>query len=194
MSTNQPPQLAAPGAGLPSAERLIASKGFALKCKMGSAQAFLDGFRDEQAKIQTLLDSCSPTHRGTQVLVPRLRGMEDSSRYWSVWMTLEHLRIVNAGIGAFISDLTQGRLPAGTLSTADVKPAPTVTESVEKAFQAGCEDFLREVSEAGDLKTAERYPHPWFGPLDAYRWLALASMHMGIHRRQIEAIVRDLNS
>jgi hypothetical protein len=29
------------------------------------------------------------------VLIARPRGLEDSSRYWSVWMTLDHLRIVH---------------------------------------------------------------------------------------------------
>lgn len=194
MPTTNPPQLAAPGAGLPSAERLIAGKGFALKCRMGNTKSFLVGFRAEQSKIQELVKSCPPEKRQTQVLIPRLRGMEDSSRYWSVWMTLEHLRIVNSGISAFIIDLTEGRIPEGELSTADVKPDPEVTESVEASFEAGCQGFLLDVSNAGDLKTAESYPHPWFGPLDAYRWLGLASMHMGIHRGQIEAIVHDLNS
>jgi len=48
------------------------------------------------------------------------------------------------------------------------------------------------VSAAGNLKTALRLPHPWFGPLDAAGWHALAAGHMAIHRVQIERILQGL--
>ena len=126
-----------------------------------------------------------------RVLIRRLPGMEDSSRYWSVWMTLDHLRIVHGGMDRIIGDLTNGRMPEGIASTATVKPSPEATRGVIAAFRKSCDALLETVAAAGNLKTRLRYSHPWFGPLDAYGWHALAAGHMGIHRAQIERIIRE---
>jgi hypothetical protein len=48
------------------------------------------------------------------------------------------------------------------------------------------------VAGIADLKTALRFPHPWFGPLDAAAWHALSATHLGIHRDQIAEITRRL--
>ena len=191
MSTE--PKLAAPGAGLPAPQLFVARKLFALKCRMGKRSAFLDHFREEQLKIRSLLDTCAPEKRGERVLVPRMRGLEDSSRYWSLWMTLDHLRIVNDAIAGTMEQLCQGNVPPDQLSTADVKPDPQVSEVIETDFEQSCDEFLKRITSMGELKNTVRYHHPWFGPLDAFQWLALASMHMSIHRAQIAAILRHLN-
>ena len=36
------------------------------------------------------------------------------------------------------------------------------------------------------------YAHPWFGPLDARGWQALAAFHLDLHRVQIERILAGL--
>ena len=186
------PKLAAPGAGLPAPELFVAKKLFVLKCRAGSRGKFIADFKDERAKIKALLDTCSSERRGERVLIPRLRGLEDSSRNWSIWMTLDHLRIVNRGVGAFVSELIQERVPGELIGTADLKPSPGVTEAVESEFEKSCDEFLDHLANPGELKTKAVYPHPWFGPMDAFQWLALASMHMGIHRKQIAAIISGL--
>ena len=48
--------------------------------------------------------------------------------------------------------------------------------------------------EWGPPQTAARYRHPWFGPLDAAGWHALAATHMGVHRRQLERILAALDA
>ena len=193
MNATTGPKLAAPGAGLPAPEFFVARALFALKCRTGSRDAFIAGFREERAKIRALVDSCPPARRGDRVLIRRLRGMEDSSRHWSVWMTLDHLRIVNGGIAAVIGELGRGRVPEMQVGTADVKPDPAVTAAVEDEYERSCDGFLDQVGKVADLKAGPRHPHPWFGPLDGFRWLAIASIHMGIHRAQLAAIIRGLN-
>jgi hypothetical protein len=47
---------------------------------------------------------------------------------------------------------------------------------------------LRPRLEATDL-TSGHYPHPAFGPLDAYQWLAMIGLHEGRHLRQIESLI-----
>ena len=192
MTTSSFPKLAAPGSGLPGPETFIARKMFGLKCRSGSREAFIESFQHEQRQIESILAQSPEKRRHEPILVPRGRGMEDSSRYWSIWMTLDHLRITNEAFTHFIRELCSDRVPEGEVRTADVKPDPQVDASIEKNFATSCKDLLELLDNCSNLKTAKTYPHPWFGPLDAYRWLALASMHMSIHRKQLAAILERL--
>lgn len=186
------PSLAAPGAGLPAPELWIARGLFRLKRLFGSREAFTARFEQERAAIRDVIARCPVERRGDQVLIPRLRGLEDSSRFWSAWMTLEHLRITNTVFAMVIKSLAHGKVPAKKASTADVKPRAELTADVEVAYEASCDAVLSTVAAIADLKTAAKYAHPWFGPLDAAGWHALAATHMGIHRAQIEQIVKSL--
>ena len=78
------------------------------------------------------------------------------------------------------------------LSPADVMPDPGVTAAVESAYEESCNRLLAVVAGVPDLKTAVRYAHPWFGPLDAFGWHAMSGAHMGIHRAQIARIIAGL--
>lgn len=49
--------------------------------------------------------------------------------------------------------------------------------------------MLATLSTVRNFKTRARFPHPWFGPMDAHGWHALAGGHMSIHRVQIERIL-----
>jgi hypothetical protein len=115
---------------------------------------------------------------GQRVLIRRLPGLEESSRYWSVWMTLDHLRIVHVSMREAIRALTNGVMPAGTASTAAVKPNPNVAGAVVAEYEKSCDELLATVATARNLKTALRFAHPWLGPLDAAGWHALAAGHI----------------
>jgi len=193
MSTSSDPQLAPPGAGLPTIELWVARLLFALTRRRGNRESFVAKFKQERAAIRALVDSCPETQRGEQVLIARLRGLEDSSRNWSVWMTLDHLRITNTALTRVITALTQGHVPPGKASTAAVKPSASVTATVEADFERSCDGVLAAITEAPDLKTTARFAHPWFGSLDALGWAAMAGTHMGIHRAQIQSILLGLD-
>jgi hypothetical protein len=53
------------------------------------------------------------------------------------------------------------------------------------AFEA-----LRPRIERADLSAAT-YPHPSFGPLNLYQWLAFVGIHEERHLNQIERLLRD---
>ena len=185
---NSEPTLAAPGAGLPALELFIARRLFALKRRFGNRAGFTAQFSKERSAIRALIDAIPVADRDKRVLIPRLRGLEDSSRYWSVWMTLDHLRITNLVFTGVILGLCAGRIPPGKADTASVKPDPSVTGEVEAEYEKSCDKLLSAVSRVAELKTKLRYEHPWFGPLDAAGWHALAATHLRIHRAQIEKI------
>jgi hypothetical protein len=107
-------------------------------------------------------------------------------------MTLEHLRIVHESLAHLIGELVREVTPPGAASTAAVQPSADVGPEVLAAFEASCDAFASTVAASPSLNTRARYPHPWFGPLNAAGWHALAGMHMGIHRVQIARILNGL--
>lgn len=192
MNPADEPQLAPPGAGLPAAELLIARALFAWRRWRGNGESFTALFRRERDTIRSLVAGCDPSLRGKRVLIERPRGLEDSSRNWSVWMTLDHLRITNLAFARVIHALTSGHVPPGRASTAAVKPDAAVTAAVEAEYEQSCDGVLVAVEAVTEWKTPLRYEHPWFGPLDASGWHALAGTHMRIHRGQLERIIASL--
>ncbi len=188
-SSNSPePKLSAPGAGLPRPELWAARAIFALhrwRNDRADAESLIGAERDQLLSLTKGLPCESAARR---VLIPRLSGLEDSSRYWSIFMTLEHVRIVNEVVTKTIALLAEGKSPEKVASTADVKPSPEVSASVVDAFPEGCERLIRLVATVPDLQTKKRYAHPWFGPLDAAAWHHMAGFHMRLHRRQILSI------
>jgi hypothetical protein len=194
MNSIEEPKLAPPGAGLPKPELFIARLLFALQSRLGNRESFNARFVRERHAIRQLAGSCSATSAATRVLINRLPGLEDSSRYWSIWMTLDHLRIVNHGIARTIDSLSKEISPTGQASTAAVKPNPAVDSSVVDAFEKSCDAVLAAVSAAPNLKSRALYTHPWFGPLDAAGWHAMSVGHMAVHRKQIERILQGLSA
>jgi len=70
--------------------------------------------------------------------------------------------------------------PSGSVSVADSLARLRETRSAVES--------LRPRLERVD-GTALRFPHPAFGPLDLYQWLAFIGMHEERHLRQIESIL-----
>lgn len=171
-------------------ELVVAKLLFAGVRLTGSRKTFTGQFERERDRVLSLVNACDGEMGATRVLIKRLPGMEDSSRYWSVWMTLDHLRIVHHTIASAIQSLGQGIIFKQEARTELVKPSPEATATSLEAFQRSCALVLKRAAELPDLKTPLRYAHPWFGQLNAEGWYAMAGFHLKLHRRQIELIVR----
>ena len=187
------PVVGPPGAGLPRLELIIARLVFGWLRRRNTREQAAEVFRREREVILRLASRCDPESGSRPVLIDRLRGMEDNSRFWSVFMVVDHLRIVNGGISKVILLLGRGQTPERQLRIADVKPSPHADQEVIGEFEQACARFERHAAKLSDLRTALRYAHPWFGPLDASGWHFLAGFHMQLHRRQIEQILRQLS-
>jgi hypothetical protein len=192
MSQNMP-RLAPPGAGLPWLELRIARMGFGWLQRRTTREEAAALLVKERDTVLELTGRCNPEAASLRVLIDRLRGMEDSSRFWSVYMTLDHLRIVNLAVAEVIRLLGAGQVPAREARTADVKPDAQVDRRVIEDFERSCERVERCAAAVPDLRTAHRYAHPWFGSLDGAAWHFLAGFHLQLHRRQIEQILRHLS-
>jgi hypothetical protein len=183
------PQLAAPGAGLPFPENLIARLLLGVKRSTGSPQSFTAKFVAERALIHALISNKSTDVLSTRVLIARPKGLEDSSRHWSIWMTLDHLRIVHHAVIGILESLSNEKIPEGKASTAAVKPDHQVSAKVMTDYEESCDALLTTIGRIQNFKTQTKFSHPWFGPMDAHGWLALTGEHMAIHRTQIERIL-----
>ncbi|QDT11542.1 DinB family protein [Stieleria marina] len=186
--------LARPGAGLPKPELVLARAIFRLKCWRTSPEEALVQFQQDWEAVTAICAAYDPSQASKQVLIDRLRGLEDSSRDWSIYMTVEHLRIVNDAIANVCSRLADGGELPREVGTADVKPSPKVGREVVTAFDQSCTLFVETLSSIDNLKTNVRFKHPWFGPLDGSRWLVLAAFHMRLHLKQLHRIGEGLRS
>jgi hypothetical protein len=183
------PQLAPPGAGLPFPENLIARCLLGAKRLSGNSGEFTAHFIRERETIHGLIENLDENTLSRRVLIRRPRGLEDSSRNWSALMTLDHLRIVHHAFIGVIGTLAREEVPEGVASTAAVKPDPAVGMDVIGEYEASCDALLETLADVKNFRTRARHTHPWFGPMDAHGWHALAGGHMSIHRVQIERIL-----
>ncbi|MGJ8695451.1 MAG: DinB family protein [Verrucomicrobiaceae bacterium] len=165
---------------------------FPLLRKIKSRDWFTRLFLAEEEKIMTLVASLTEEQAATPVLIKRIRGIEDSSRHWSTYMTLSHLAIVNLGIAGVIRSIARGKSPDLEVRTQDVKPEPGTGPDILPTFQKASTVLQKTIAGIDDLHTPLTHNHPWFGPLDAHGWHALTAIHMRIHRRQIELIISGL--
>jgi hypothetical protein len=73
--------------------------------------------------------------------------------------------------------------------TAQPQGGVSIKESLERLRQSRASlKELRPRIEAADL-TSALYPHPAFGPLDAYQWVVMIGHHEDRHLRQIDALL-----
>lgn len=186
------PKLDKPGAGLPFIEWAVAKYiVFPRRFKNSSKDKALADFAEQSDKILKLARGLSSEQLIERRLIARLQGLEDSSRYWSVAMTLDHLTIVGNMMCHAVVALSKGNNALKVVGTAEVKPGAAADAARSlKDFEEMTERFLLEVGKANiDVRSKVTHPHPWFGPLNAYQWLVFAAPHETIHRKQIEAIV-----
>jgi hypothetical protein len=186
-----PPKLAKPGAGLPFFE-LFVSRYFLLPRayrRMTWEQA--DASFQKQGRILVeLTQNISAGQLQKPVLIDRIAGIEDSSRFWSPGMVLEHLIIVGSSMMRGIVELSRGVVPSVKPDVAAVKPTGSYGAGAVGVFQSFLAQYAdtmnREVAERGSRKTLQ---HPWFGEMNAHQWHCLAAMHQGIHRKQMQKIL-----
>lgn len=184
--------LAPPGAGLPAFELLMARLGFAVLRKVLSRRRVQAWLCAETGKVLAIARGLTAAQLQRVVLIPRLAGIEDSSRNWSAAMVLQHLVIVDDGIGELIGALGEGRTFGREVRIADVKPAPDAGQEQLARLEAALRTYLERLAGVGNLRTTHRHAHPWFGALDGHGWHTLAPLHTMIHRRQLQAIAQSL--
>lgn len=182
--------LAPPGAGLPPFELWISRAGFGVLRNTLNRRQIEGWLRSETRKVLAMAGTLSPEQMKRTALIPRPAGLEDSSRNWSAAMVLQHLVIVDAGIGELITTLAQEQTSGREVRIADVKPNPDAGREQLELLDDALKTYIDRVAAVENLRTAGRHAHPWFGPLDGHGWHTLAALHTTIHRRQLCAVTK----
>lgn len=185
------PKLAPPGAGVSLPERLI------FRFVMNPLVAGRENPKTSDARFERLHEKIEKTFReipadlrGKKILVPRQLGLEDSSRFWSAAMVLEHLEIVDRGIAEMVVELSHERRIVRKVDTALVKPVGYLNpdEALVK-FMAVKAELLPSIHvRVGNYNSKMTHDHPWFGPFNARKWNWLLGMHASVHLKQLCAI------
>lgn len=195
MTQTPAPKLQPPGAGLPLLQHLFVRYwvGPRYARRANPEQTRRRFVRVHNALLEII--RAIPREQFTQpVLVPPMRGLEDSSRYWSAAMTLEHLLIVGENVKRIIQLLSDGTDPKLRPRTERVKPkgerTPEDVIAHFERFALTCMDDLEPFIAKGNSTVTE--VHPWFGPMTSWAWHWLLPVHAGIHLEQIRAIQKGL--
>lgn len=191
------PQLDKPGAGIGFVGTLFAR--YILMPKLSrnwNWQKIFEVFENETSQILKLVESVNPEKLNIKKLVPPIRGIEDSSRFWSISDTLEHLVIVGNRVEAVAHLLAAEQQPNKIARVEDVKPQGGLpSEKVISDFKnlsLGLKNRSQSLIQTKD--SAIKAKHPWFGPLNHRQWMIVMAIHQGIHRKQTEAIIYCLNN
>ncbi len=184
-------KLQQPGAGLPALERWISSTVLQTLRACFSPANLNRWIAAETQKILALAAQLSPEQSCQRVLTPRMTGLEDNSRHWSVNMVLQHLDIVDSGVLMLSQALASDRTFDREVRIAEVKPDPAAGPEQAERFRTAAEAYLAWAALPRN-PTGPRHAHPWFGPLDVKGWHALVAIHTLAHRRQVEAIIARL--
>ncbi|HUP57677.1 MAG TPA: DinB family protein [Bdellovibrionota bacterium] len=193
MHNRREPKLAPPGAGLPLMQRIYA------RWYLGPFVARKSTWAESRPLFEKLHGDIASIARGLtdeqmarKTLVPPLPGLEDSSRFWSPAMVLEHLVIVGQRVEFGIIELSHGRVPGQKVEVGKVKPKGQETAADAKKrfdeFYLGAPKRIE--ASVGDWDSRTTLVHPWFGPFNARQWAWLLAVHARIHRRQLREILR----
>lgn len=142
--------------------------------------------------ITACYESVEDGQRSKAVLIPRIRGIEDSSRNWSLGMTVHHLVITTNGMVEIVEALLAGKNFARAVRIEDVKPSAQYPTDVLGSLLSAVDRLCVLIRSDKNFKTNGTHRHPWFGEFNGKQWLYLAAFHLRIHRKQMQEIIRRL--
>ena len=185
-------KLAPPGSGLPDFERLLIKYVLVPAVRIfitWDIALFL--LKREVTIIKNLVEKLDEEQRTEQVIIDRSFGIEDDSRRYSVSMALDHLTIVASAAIPLITTLSNEQKFPGELSIENVKPNVNRKEQLNDFLKINerYDAFIRSLPKKLSVMTQK---HPWFVGFNNFDWHVFIYMHTFVHRRQIEAIIKQL--
>lgn len=183
-----------PGAGLPFCERIFI-KYIGVSC----ARVFLSWdnslklFQKESLKIKELIKDIPQEKLQQRVKIDRVFGIEDHSCNYSINMTLEHLSIVITAMIFLIDSLSKENVIEKEVKIEEVKPSQNGNDEDKKFFQS-VDKYVSFIEKHPKNISKATKSHPWFVEFNNKDWATFCFIHTAVHRRQIEAIIKKLNS
>jgi hypothetical protein len=146
---------------------------------------------------KALVDGLPAEALRTPVKVPKMRGIDENMREWSILDVLEHNTIVNRSITAIVCQLANDEPLSGpaTIDPKDgVMPTGSVDEGILETFLESIESHRKRVAALKTLRGSRTSNHPVFGPFDAHKWNCMFPFHLGLHLNQVKFIAERLSN
>ena len=185
-------KLAPPGSGLPEQERLGIKNFLVPMIRILFTWNLALWFLKREIKIIEQLVSQIPREKCTQkVLINRTFGIEDDTRQFSINLVLEHLVIAGQAVQMVIQKLSQEEEIPMPIKIEAVKPKENKLDQIDDflKFYHSYFDFIENLPKKQSKMTKA---HPWFIKFNNYDWSVFMYMHTFIHRRQLQAIMKEL--
>ncbi|XOB60848.1 hypothetical protein ACMC56_09530 [Campylobacterota bacterium DY0563] len=180
------------GAGLPTIERLfiktILVPGVRTLCTWNMA-AFL--LKRELKIIKKLVSKVDKEKLTQKVIIDRVFAIEDHTRQFSINMVLEHLVIAGSLMKNIIETLSKEENFIEDVKIQNVKPNKNIVDEYTE-FEIFYNNYLDFIKRLPKKQSKMKKRHPWFINFNNYDWSVFMFMHTFIHRRQIEAIIKEL--
>lgn len=142
-----------------------------------------------------LLDKLGDEQASQQVQVPKMLGVDEDMRGWSVFEIIEHNTIVNRALTSRIKFLMTGE-ETPEFQNFDVKRdvMPGLGEhpfgrAEISQFTQSVDDHMETVSGYGDMKNSAIGKHPVFGNFTAHQFHVMFGFHLGLHLKQAQKVV-----
>jgi hypothetical protein len=190
MGAMETPRLEKPGAGLPFFESLFVRYWVGpIQSRRNSKEQNLKLFRFLGGRVLKEAKLVPADKRDVKVLVPRMKGVEDSSRHWCANEVLEHLMITGKPMRALIETLAAGGTSDYAVNIANFKPQGAYAgRDAAPDFAAFVEETAAALEKLPIADAGPVHLHPWLGRINALQWSWLLAGHNGLHLRQLQAI------
>ena len=178
---------------LPRIERSALSGLLSTSSIFLSERNLLRLFRWETRKLERLLDDDESYDVFQVIKIPRVIGVSESNRSWSVLMVIDHLCLVIEDCRKAIVALSDGVEPRGEIDLSFYAPREDVgfdvLDRLETLTNCFCSDIQMALKRERGVSGSTQFSHPCFGSMNAKQWLAFATLHQAIHRRQVQKII-----
>lgn len=194
MSMDKTPQLDKPGAGLPFPDNLVVRYWIGpFQSRRADKEQNLRLFKMVGARILREADGVPAEKRDVKVLVPKMRGIEDSSRYWSANDVLEHLLLTGEPMRQLIVDLAKGKTSDYEVKIENFKPRGKYSGGDARPdFKKFVDETIAVLTPLDLSDEGPAHKHPWMGMFNKLQWTWLLAGHSGIHLAQLQAIKKGL--
>lgn len=181
------------GHGLPKIDAIFLKHvGFPILKTFISWDNAMKFFEYEGKEILNLVKDLPKDKLFKKVLIPKIFGIEDNSRYYSPAMVLWHLIYVGVTLQEGIVSLSKNEKIDFTVKIENFKPFVEINEDIVEKY----ENFLNNYKKFIETNVEYKYinnclSHPWFGCLNPHQWLVMSAIHQMVHQRQIKKILKS---
>lgn len=181
------------GNGLPKMDAIFLRHiGFPILKTFVSWNMAMTFFEYEGEKVLELVKSLDKDTLFKKVLIPKIFGIEDNSRYYSPAMVLWHLIYVGQTLQEGVISLSKNQKLDFTVKIENFKPFIQIDENIVNQYEVFLSDYRKTIEDNVENKYINNcHAHPWFGCLNPHQWLVMSSIHQMVHYGQIKQILKN---